>query len=141
MKKTIQQRGFLKLPYWMALTYVATGVMALAANVNRNVNVNRNAARANVNRNVNVNQNVNVHRDVNVDVDYHDNYHPVATAAAVTAAATVTAAVVGSIVQAPPPASQTVVVGGATYIQSGNTWYQPQYSGTQVSYVVVNPPR
>jgi len=23
----------------------------------------------------------------------------------------------------------------------GSTWYQPQYSGSQVNYIVVNPPR
>ena len=26
-------------------------------------------------------------------------------------------------------------------VQCGSTWYQPQYAGTTVQYVVVNPPR
>ena len=108
-------------------------------NVNRsNVNVNRNVNRSNVN----VNRNVNVHRDINVDVDrhYHGHYHPVATAVGVAAAATVTAAVVGSIVHSLPPACSAMIVNGMTYQQCGGTWYQPQYVGTQVSYVVVNAP-
>jgi hypothetical protein len=115
-------------------------------NVNRNVNVNRNQ-NVNVNRsqNVNVNRNVNVHRDIDVDVDHHyhgysHGYHPVATAAAVTAAAVVTAAVVGSIVYSLPPACSAVIVNGMTYQQCGGTWYQPQYAGSQFTYVVVNAP-
>jgi hypothetical protein len=97
-------------------------------NINQNVNVNRN-----------VNRNVNVHRDIDVDVDYHD-YHPVATAVGVAAVATVTAAAIGSIAYSLPPACSAVVVGGMTYQQCGGTWYQPQYAGTQITYVVVNPP-
>ena len=104
----------------------------------------------NVNRNVNVhgNTNVNVNRNVNVNVNrggaYYGGgccYHPVATAAAVTATAVVTAAVVGSIVHSVPPSCSTVVVNGLTYSQCGSTWYQPQFSGTSTTYVVVNPPR
>ena len=120
-------------------------------NVNRNVNranVNRNVNRTNVNRNrnvnvnrTNVNRNVNVNRNIDIDVDHHyRGYHPVATAVGVAAAATVTAAVVGSIVYALPPACSAVVVNGLTYQQCGGTWYQPQYVGTQISYVVVNAP-
>ncbi|WP_322091846.1 DUF6515 family protein [Paraburkholderia bannensis] len=60
-------------------------------------------------------------------------------AAAVTVG--ITAAVVGSMVATLPPACTTVVVGGATYEQCGETWYQPQYVGAQVQYVVVNAPR
>ena len=101
-------------------------------NVNRNTNINRNA-------NVNVNRNVNV--DVDNDWDHRGwNDHPVATAAAVTATVAVTSAVVGSIVHSVPPSCQTVVSNGVTYSQCGNTWYQPSYAGSQVQYVVVNPP-
>jgi hypothetical protein len=53
----------------------------------------------------------------------------------------VTAAVVGSMVAALPPSCSTIVIGGATYEQCGPTWYQPQYVGAQVQYVVVAPPR
>jgi hypothetical protein len=105
-----------------------------SATVNRNVSANRNV---NVNNNVNVNRNV----DVNVHRDYYDgwddHWHPVAAAAAVTA----TAMAVGAIVNSIPPSCQTVVVGGVSYSQCGNTWYRPQYAGTAVQYVVVSPPR
>lgn len=67
--------------------------------------------------------------------------HPVATAAAVTATVAVTAAVVGSIVHSIPPSCTAVIVNGLTYQQCGSTWYQPQYVGTTVQYVVINPPR
>jgi len=92
--------------------------------------------------------NVNVNRSTNVDIDVdrrggwdHDHHHPIATAAAVTTAAVVTAAVVGSIVYSIPPSCTSVFINGVTYQQCGSTWYQPQYVGTQVSYVVVAPLR
>ena len=100
----------------------------------------RNTTRTNVNRNVN--RNVNVHRDINVDVDrhYHGHHHHVGTAVGIAAAATVTAVAIGSIVHSLPPSCSAMVVNGMTYQQCGGTWYQPQYVGTQVSYVVVNAP-
>ena len=108
-----------------------------SVNNNRNVNVNNN-------RNVNVNS----HRDVDINVDgrgrygYDDHYHPIATAAAVTATVAVTSAVVGSIVRASqlPPSCVQVMRGNAAYMQCGATWYQPQYQGSEVTYVVVNQP-
>jgi hypothetical protein len=69
------------------------------------------------------------------------NYHPVARAAVVTGAAVATAAVVGSAVRTLPPHCTPVVVGGVAYQQCGSAWYQPRYAGSQVTYVVVNPPR
>lgn len=68
------------------------------------------------------------------------NDHPVAAAAAVTAAVVTTAAVVGSIVHSIPPSCSALVVNGLTYQQCGSTWYQPQYVGTSVQYVVINAP-
>lgn len=107
-------------------------------NINNNTNINSNR---NVNRNTNVNVNRDVHVDVDNDWDHHGwNDHPVATAAAVTATVAVTSAVVGSIVHSVPPSCQTVVSNGVTYSQCGSTWYQPSYAGSQVQYVVVNPP-
>ena len=111
------------------------------ANVNRNVNANSNT---NVNRNVNANSNVNVNRNVNVDVDNDWNngwdHHPVAAAATVGAAVAVTSAAIGSIAYSVPPSCAPVNVNGATYQQCGSTWYQPQYAGSSVQYVVVAPP-
>lgn len=109
-------------------------------NVNKNVNVNRNVSH----RTVNVNRNVNVNRHVDVDVYHrygHGYYNPIATAAAVTATAVVTAAVVGSIVYSIPPSCSIVQIGAMVYQQCGSTWYQPQYYGSSVQYIVVNPPR
>jgi hypothetical protein len=34
-----------------------------------------------------------------------------------------------------------VLVGNVIYQQCGGYWYQPQYVGSSVTYVVVNPPR
>jgi len=108
-------------------------------NVNRNTNVNKNPninTNTNVNRNTNVNVNSNRHVDVDVDVDR--GWNPVATVAAVA----VTAAVVGSVVHTLPPSGcYPVQVGPTLYQQCGSYWYQPQYYGTTVQYVVVNPPR
>jgi hypothetical protein len=68
-------------------------------------------------------------------------YRPVARAAVATAAVVGTAAIVGSAVRTLPPSCSSVVVGNVAYQQCGSTWYQPQYAGSQVTYVVVNPPR
>ena len=96
------------------------------------------AARANVS-NVNVNRNVN--RNVNVNVDRRYD-HPIATAVAVTTAVAATTAIIGSMVRSlPPSCSPPVMINGFAYQNCGNVWYQPQYAGTQVTYVVVNPPR
>jgi len=117
------------------------------ANANRNVNANSNT---NVNRNVNVNQNVNVNRDVNVNTSrnyYGGGYggaccynSGVGTAAAITAAAVGTAMVVGSIVNSLPPSCTAVAANGVTYQKCGSTYYQPQFSGGNATYVIVNPP-
>jgi len=104
-----------------------------SVNNNRNTNSNRNT-------NVNVNSNRNVNVDIDVDNDRH-HHHPVGTAVAVTTAAVVTAAVVGSIVHTIPPSCVPVQIGNAIYQQCGTTWYQPQYVGSSVQYVVINPPR
>ena len=53
----------------------------------------------------------------------------------------VTAAVVGSIVSTLPPSCTTVVINGLAYQQCGSTWYQPQFSGSSTTYIVVNAPR
>jgi hypothetical protein len=69
------------------------------------------------------------------------NYRPVARAAVVTGAAVATAVAVGTVVRSLPPSCTSVVVGNVAYQQCGSTFYQPRYSGSQVTYVVVNPPR
>ena len=53
---------------------------------------------------------------------------------------TADAAAIGSIAYSIPPSCAPVYANGVTFQQCGSTWYQPQYAGTQVTYVVVNPP-
>lgn len=73
---------------------------------------------------------------------YHpdDWYHPWA-AAAVIGTATVTAIAIGTAVASVPKTCVPVLVNGVSYQQCGSTWYQPQYVGTTVQYVVVVTPR
>jgi len=66
---------------------------------------------------------------------------PVARTAAVVGTAAVTAAVVGSVVRTLPPSCSSMMVGNVAYQQCSGAWYRPQYSGSQVTYVIVNPPR
>jgi hypothetical protein len=66
---------------------------------------------------------------------------PVARVAVGTAAVVGTAAIVGSAVRSLPPSCTTVIEANVTYSHCGNTWYQPRYAGSQVTYIVVNPPR
>lgn len=113
---------------------VASSFVTPDADAARN---SRNVTRTSVNRNVNV----NTHKHVDVDVDVDRHYHPVGTALAVGATVAVTSAVVGSIVNSVPPSCVPVQVGALMYQQCGSSWYQPQYAGSTVQYVVVNPPR
>jgi hypothetical protein len=119
-----------------ARTSVSSGGGHRSADINRS---------ADVNRNTNVNRDVNFDRDIDVDRRYDGVggccYHPVARTAAVTAAAVTTAAVVGSVVNTIPASCSAVTVNGLTYQQCGSTWYQPEFEGSSVTYVVVNAPR
>ena len=118
-----------------------TNVNTNTGNINRNTNVDTNYGNVNRNTNVNVNNgNVNINRDVDIDVNHgwYDN-HPVATAAAVGTAVAVTAAAVGSIVYSLPPTCTVMVENGTQYNYCGGVYYQPMYSGSTVTYVVVNP--
>ncbi|WP_227977694.1 hypothetical protein [Arenimonas daejeonensis] len=124
-----------------------TSVNRPAANTNRGggsarANTSSSGGR-NVNRNTNVNQNVNVNVNNNgnrdwdndcCDNDWDDN--PLARAAVVTG----TIAAIGSIVRQPPANCVPVSHQNITYQQCGSTWYQPQYSGSNVQYMVVSPP-
>ena len=66
--------------------------------------------------------------------------HPIGTAVAVGTAAAVTAAVVGSMVYSLPPSCSSVRIDNVTYQQCDSTWYQPQYLGSDVQYIVVESP-
>ena len=113
-------------------------------NVNHNTNINRTK---NVNRNTNVNVNRNVHVHGGYQGGYHGGgyYHDHDDGIGVGGAIAIGVAgmAIGSMITAAalPPSCSTVSVNGVTYQQCGSTWYQPQYSGSQVNYIVVNPPR
>jgi hypothetical protein len=105
-------------------------------NLNHNTNVNRNA-----NVNVNRNTNVNVNRHVDVDVYHRGGYYNHGpSVAGVVAASVATAIVVGSIVNTLPPSCSTMIVNGFAYQNCGGVYYQPQYQGSSVTYIVVNHP-
>jgi hypothetical protein len=61
-------------------------------------------------------------------------------AAAGFAAGAITAAAIGSTVYALPPACPISVYGGTTYNHCGGVWYQPQFQGTETTYIVVEQP-
>lgn len=124
-----------------------------SANVGNRLNSGNNNRVGNRTAINNSHNNVNIdnHRDINIDVDDHGHghygyddhyYHPIATAAAVTATVAVTAAVVGAIVRPAqlPSNCVQVVQGNVAYLQCGSVWYQPQYQGSDITYVVVNAP-
>jgi hypothetical protein len=106
----------------------------------RNIDNRKTDARAANVRSTSVNS-VNANKNVNINVDsrggWDNDYHPLATTAAVVA----TAAVIGSVVRSVPSNCVPVNYSGMVYQQCGSTWYQPQYVGSQVQYVVINPPR
>jgi hypothetical protein len=115
----------------------ATGVGSGANRpINDNVNIDRN-----VNRDVNRNVNRNVNGNFDLDYDYDNRWHPVARGAAFAAGAAITAAAIGSMVYSLPPSCTVTVVNGYSYHQCGSVWYQPQYVGTTVEYVVVEQPQ
>jgi len=109
--------------------------------VSTSTNINRIPTSA-VNREPGVDRDVDI-VDIGVDRRYGGYYgccyepHPIATAAMVAAAAVTAAAVI----RTPPPSCSTVVAGAVSYQHCGSTWYQPQFVGSSLSYVVVSPPR
>jgi hypothetical protein len=123
-------------------TSVNRSASASSASVNRSASVSSTSVNtANVNRNVNVNSTtVNVNKNVNVNTGCC--YNNVGTAGAV-AAGVAAGIVVGSVIAASalPPKCSAVIANGVTYQNCGGAWYQPQYAGSQVTYIVVNPPK
>jgi hypothetical protein len=69
---------------------------------------------------------------------YHDGWYDPVVAGVVVGATTALA--IGAITQSVPANCVPVLVRGVTYQQCGSTWYQPQYVGTVLQYVVVPPP-
>lgn len=97
-----------------------------------NVNDNRHT-------NVNVNRNTHVNVNVNNRGGYYGGccYNHGPSVAGVIAASVATAIVIGAIVSSLPPRCTTFVSNGIAYQNCGGTYYQPQYAGGNVQYVVV----
>lgn len=68
-----------------------------------------------------------------------DWYHPWATAAVI-GTTTAAAIAIGTQVAAVPPDCVAVQANGVAYQHCGSTWYQPQYVGSDVRFVVVPAP-
>ncbi|WP_158497822.1 hypothetical protein [Pseudoxanthomonas suwonensis] len=51
-----------------------------------------------------------------------------------------TSALIGSVVYSLPPSCTVATFDNVTYQQCGDAWYRPQYVGTSVQYIVVDPP-
>jgi hypothetical protein len=67
-------------------------------------------------------------------------HHPVAAGLAVGAAAAVTAAAIGSVAYSLPYGCSPVYYAPYTYQHCGGAWYQPQFEGTETTYIVVEQP-
>jgi hypothetical protein len=97
--------------------------------------------RTNIRGNTNINTG-----DINIDGDhgwYGDGdwgHHPIAAGVAFGTAAAVTSAAIGSMYYSLPPSCPPYPYGGYTYYSCGGAWYAPQYSGSSVTYVVVEDP-
>jgi hypothetical protein len=108
---------------------------------NSGARVNNSGNRTNVGNRVNTGD-VNINRNVNVNGydhggDWDDHYHPVARGVAIGTAAAVTSAAIGSMIYSLPPACSPYQ---GSYYYCGGVYYQPQYQGDKVVYVVVQQP-
>ncbi|MEX2519186.1 MAG: hypothetical protein WD969_07645 [Paracoccaceae bacterium] len=115
----------------------SSGRQNVSNGANRNQNVNRNN---NVNRDSNVNRNVNrdIDRSRHVDIDVDHRYGYGGGGAFVAGVATAVA--IGAVVSTLPPSCTNYTYTGIAYRNCGGTWYQPQYSGSNVTYIVVDNP-
>jgi hypothetical protein len=89
-------------------------------------------------RQININDN-----DVNIGGDWDGHYgccYGWGGVAAGFVAGAVTGAIIGSSVYALPPACPASIYGGVTYNYCGGVWYQPQFQGTETTYIVVEAP-
>jgi hypothetical protein len=76
-----------------------------------------------------------------LDVDIAGGWaRPVVAGTAIAATATGTSAAIGSVVTSVPRECTNTVVAGVTFQHCSATWYQPRYSGTRITYVIVEPP-
>jgi hypothetical protein len=100
----------------------------------RSVGNTRHNGNQSVNRNVNRNVNKNVNRNIDVDVNHRHNNN--------LGAAVVTGLAIGAVVNSISNSSScaTHVYSEISYQYCDGVWYQPRYSGSNVTYIVVNNP-
>ena len=111
------------------------GEGAAHTSVNRdfnNANLIRTATTSTTNRDVG---------DFDLDYDVDAHWHPAARAAVWSVGATANASTIGAIAFMLPPSCTATQVNSLSYYQCGAVWYQPQFAGTTVTYVVVASPR
>lgn len=90
------------------------------------------------NKHKDVNRDIDIDKDVDIDVDvdnHHNNNNDLARA--VTAGL-----VVGAVVNSIDNEAECVTEprGDVSYLYCDGVWYEPQYSGSNVTYIVVNEP-
>ena len=122
---------------------------------NRGGNITGGGNRGNISggnrNNISGGGNVNIDRDgitnINNDVDWgwHSGYgygwgYGAAAAAGAVVGAAVTSAVIGSTVYALPPSCVSSLYSGLTYYNCNDVWYQAQFVGDEVTYIVVEKP-
>jgi hypothetical protein len=118
---------------------VGNGNRENLGNGNRTNVGNGNRTNISNDRPINVNDN-----DLNINGGHWDGGYGCCygwgAAAAGFAAGAITAAAIGSTVYALPPSCPAYYYGGVTYNHCGGVWYEPQFQGTETTYVVVNAP-
>jgi hypothetical protein len=75
-----------------------------------------------------------------IDVDVDDGWYPGWGWGGAFAAGALTSAAIGSIYYSLPSSCAYHPYYGYSYYQCGNTWYEPQYYGDQVTYMAVEQP-
>ena len=108
-----------------------------AADGNRGDRGDRNTTRE---RNTDRDRNTNINNDIDVDVDDGwgggDWDYPVGAGLAIGMGAAITSAAIGSMYYSLPPNCGYMY----SYYNCGGVWYEPQYQGESVTYVVVEAP-
>ncbi|HKH92600.1 MAG TPA: hypothetical protein VKA54_12390, partial [Gemmatimonadaceae bacterium] len=103
-----------------------------------NVSGNRNINNISGNRDIN---NISGNRNWNTDIDVDNGWGGAwGVGAGVVAGAAITAAAIGSVVYTLPPSCSTNWVNNVAYQSCGGVWYEPSFSGSSVSYTVVDQP-
>lgn len=80
------------------------------------------------------------HNSYHRDYDHHHHHHHDGWRDYGFVEGLATAAVIGAVVAALPPGCASYTYSGVPYRRCGETWYRPQYRGSNVTYIVVENP-